>query len=151
MRIPGYERYDISQHGIVTNHKGQQLLGDLNSTGYRRVTLSKDGVAKRFFVHRLLAEVYLGMPEDKSWVVNHIDGDITNNSVHNLEWATMSYNVKDGFKRGRKVKWALSPHSIILIEELRLAGLTTGEVASFMDVHRTTVQRIMRKYNAHNV
>ena len=51
--------------------------------GYLRVTLSKDGRAKQYLVHRIVAEAFLpnlnNLPQ-----INHIDECKTNNSVDNL-------------------------------------------------------------------
>jgi hypothetical protein len=71
-----------------------------NDDGYLTVSFRKngkfDGCVK---VHRLVAEAFLDNPENKG-TVNHIDGDKTNNHVSNLEWATMSENVKHAIKMG---------------------------------------------------
>lgn len=100
MKVKGYENYEVKETGVVIGARGKVLKLDFNSTGYARVTLCKEGVTKRVFVHRLVAETF--MPTDnRQFVVNHIDGDHQNNRLDNLEWVTMSYNVKDGWVRGR--------------------------------------------------
>jgi len=98
--IENFENYKIFKNGDIIGARGKILKEDTNSTGYKRVTLSKDGVTTRRFVHQLVAEHFLSCGDDKL-VVNHIDGDRINNDASNLEYVTHSYNVKDGFKRGR--------------------------------------------------
>lgn len=101
MKVIGYENYEILENGTVIGARGKPLKVDLNSGGYERVTLSKDGIPQRCFVHRLVAIhfVHDGQYDDR--VVNHIDGDRRNNHKDNLEWVTMSENVIDGWRRGR--------------------------------------------------
>jgi hypothetical protein len=46
------------------------------------------------FVHRLVAFAWIGMPsKEKPWV-NHKDGDKMNNNADNLEWSSISENIK---------------------------------------------------------
>ena len=63
--------------------------------GYLRVKIN----GKHTLVHRLVAKHYITKPRGKD-IVNHIDGDPSNNSVFNLEWCTQKENVKHAFKTG---------------------------------------------------
>ncbi len=100
MKIKDYPAYEIYEDGTVIGARGGVLKQDPNSTGYLRVSLCRNGVVKRVFVHRLVAQHFVeGYEEGR--VVNHIDGDNQNNWAYNLEWVTPSENVIDGWKRGR--------------------------------------------------
>ena len=46
---------------------------------------------KKYALHHLVASTFIENPDLKS-AVNHIDGNKTNNSVDNLEWATIAEN-----------------------------------------------------------
>ena len=50
------------------------------------------GKHRRDYVHRLVAEHFIGPEPEPGMVVNHIDGDPFNNHVSNLEWASVSEN-----------------------------------------------------------
>lgn len=100
MKINNYENYEVLMDGVVIGARGRKLKVDLNSCGYERVTLSRDGITTRRFVHKIVAETFLGPSEGR--VVNHIDGNRRNNCVSNLEWVSPSDNVKDGYLRGRR-------------------------------------------------
>lgn len=92
-QIKGYEGlYDINENGIVTNLKtGNILNGNVNSYGYRVVSLYKDGSRKVCKVHRLLAATFIPNPNNFT-DVNHIDGNKLNNSLNNLEWCSRGAN-----------------------------------------------------------
>lgn len=96
--IDGYEGYyQISNYGQVKNIKTNKILiGDTNNIGYKRVILYKP-IKKRFFVHRLVA-LHFCEGFDKDLVVNHKDGNKTNNNADNLEWVTRSENDLHAFK-----------------------------------------------------
>lgn len=64
-----------------------QLAGDKCGRGYRRIMLGK----QHYKMHRLIWIMFNGeIPEDL--VVDHIDRDITNNSITNLRLFTKSQN-----------------------------------------------------------
>jgi hypothetical protein len=56
-----------------------------NKSGYLTVVLYKDDIRREFLVHKLVASAYLERIEGL-YEINHIDGNITNNDVSNLEW-----------------------------------------------------------------
>ena len=66
------------------------------------------GVCHKKYVHRLVAEAFIPNPENKP-NVNHIDCNVKNNDVSNLEWCTQSENILHCSRLGRHVdnisKW----------------------------------------------
>ena len=68
--------------------------------GYQYVTLWSSGQHKGFRVHRLVGKYFLPPAEPGCDVINHIDGDKSNNHVSNLEWTTISGNTKHAFDTG---------------------------------------------------
>lgn len=73
----------------------------LNKWGYLGVSLYKNGLCKRFQVHRLVAMAFIPNPENKPQV-NHVNGVKTDNVLDNLEWNTHSENLKHAFRIGLK-------------------------------------------------
>ena len=100
VEVDGYPNYLVSNLGYVIGARGKVLKSDLNSVGYERITLCQDGIPNRVFVHRLVAEHFCPNPYDYSYV-NHKNGIRDDNTATNLEWCTASYNVNDGWQRGR--------------------------------------------------
>ncbi len=89
--------YLISDEGQVKNKSGK-IMKVASQNGYSRIGLhlEKGKGSKMFFVHRLVAEVFIPNPEEKPFV-NHKDGDRTNNVLQNLEMCTHAENVRHRF------------------------------------------------------
>lgn len=86
--INGYENiYQISNEGDIYNVKDFKPMSTfIKKDGYECVALTdKRGKTKQYRVHRLVAQTFLQVPQDKKRV-EHIDGDKTNNNVNNLRW-----------------------------------------------------------------
>lgn len=58
---------------------------------YSTLRLSIDGKRKKYFIHRLIAEHFIG-PIPEGYVVNHIDHNTHNNSLSNLEIISQKEN-----------------------------------------------------------
>jgi hypothetical protein len=109
--VPGFEGlYEVSTEGAVrslpgkkTHSKGRTLRLTANSYGYLVVGLRKDGKAKQFTVHRLVAMTFIPNPLELPQV-NHKDEDKTNNHVENLEWCDAKYNCNWGTWRERDTR-----------------------------------------------
>jgi hypothetical protein len=98
--IPGYEGlYAITESGDVWSHRRNIFLKPRKTThGYVKYALS----GKEHMGHRLVAKAFI--PNEKEYpVVNHLDGDKQNNHVNNLEWCTVSHNLKHAFATGLKI------------------------------------------------
>ena len=92
--IKGYEDlYEIDNCGVVRNKRTLRLLKlCVSKKGYICVGLHKNGVEKKFKIHRLVAEAFIKNPLNKK-EVNHIDENKQNNNVDNLEFVTRRENV----------------------------------------------------------
>ncbi|SHJ53539.1 NUMOD4 motif-containing protein [Clostridium cavendishii DSM 21758] len=99
--IKGYDdKYFISNKGRVKSikYKAPRILKPrVDNYGYYRVALCEGNKVKDYKIHRLVASAFLENAENKT-TVNHIDGNKTNNSVENLEWATSSEQMLHAYK-----------------------------------------------------
>lgn len=89
-----YANYVVSNHGEVRNTKTGKVLTQSysNSNDYYKVTLSVNGSTLPIETHRLVAETFLTKIE--GYVVDHIDGDKSNNHVDNLQYITHADNLR---------------------------------------------------------
>jgi hypothetical protein len=114
--IPGYSKYQASTKGNIRNIKTKHVLKPATCTGYLRVSLYLgNGTKKQYYVHKLIAITFITNPENKL-TVNHIDYVKKNNSVSNLEWATVTEQnrhkrkfvpIKHGEKKTRAMRIAM--------------------------------------------
>lgn len=98
--VKDFPNYQVSEDGVVIGARGKELRYDFNRTGYARVSLCKDGVVKRMFVHRIVAENFLQEPDYSDAIINHIDGNKLNNHYLNLEWTTHKLNLQHALDNG---------------------------------------------------
>lgn len=99
-------RFRSGKGGAPTPVKGRTLKQSKDRYGYLKVCLRDGSKAHNVLVHRIVAEAFIPNPENKP-SVNHIDENKTNNSVSNLEWATVKENNNHGSrpeKLGRRVR-----------------------------------------------
>lgn len=101
-RVPfdGFEHYEVSNLGNVRGPKGL-MRSRASKRGYLKIGLRhiESKIQKTFNVHRLVALTFVD-GHKSGLVVNHIDGDKTNNCSDNLEWVTQSENMKHAYKTG---------------------------------------------------
>jgi len=156
--------YDISNLGEIKRlyrewHSGRNgsqfktleeglVKSRIDSNGYELVNLSKDGV--KFFtkVHRLVANNFIENPNNYP-VINHKDGNKTNNCVDNLEWTTYKNNTQHAIENNL-VNLQIKSNNIVnytLVKEMKLYYLqnncTKKEVSKFFNVEYTTTVSIL--------
>lgn len=122
--IKDYEGlYQVSDDGRVRRiYKNGNTKELKNREGiYYTVSLCKKGIKKSFNVHRLVAETFLGIPDDKC-EVNHKDGNKLNNNLSNLEWVTQHENLLHAIQVLNHYPWGKPPRKV------RCIDIDTGNV-----------------------
>ena len=158
-KIEGFENYEVSNYGNVKRldslvyqsgkiykYKGR-ILKQENNKGYKRVSLSKGKIVKRFQVHRLVAIYFLENKEIKP-CVNHIDGNPSNNNVKNLEWCTYSENEKHSYNKLGKITNGLKCRKLNInnteeIKKLYKKGFKQIEIAKIYNVNQSTISQVI--------
>jgi hypothetical protein len=87
----------INMGNVKSIKSGLVMKQSQKRNGYMNIALFKDGKYKYPMIHRIVAESFVSNPFLKQ-EVNHIDGNKTNNSAVNLEWATRNENLKHAFE-----------------------------------------------------
>lgn len=122
--IPGYEGYyQISNTGRVKslsrkinyNHPKfskrsmeEKILSPKITNGYLGINLYINKKRRSFLIHRLVAEAFIPNPLNLPQV-NHKDENKFNNSVNNLEWCTLEYNLLYGTGAKRSLESRTRP------------------------------------------
>lgn len=146
--------YQVSNFGRVKSfHNNNEMIikPQYSHCGYLRIGLCKPGErAKKFFIHRLVAESFIANIEGKPQI-NHVDGCKFNNYVGNLEWATRQENMRHADRTGlRKMPKGANCSYAKLTNEQALYirnnpdNLTQRQMAEKFGVGKPTVSMIQR-------
>jgi hypothetical protein len=107
--------------------------------GHHQINL---GLHRRTYVHRLVAEAFLGQPDPARIWINHKNGDPSDNRVENLEWCTPGENIAHGYRHNGRINYnsravvATDENGEVLLEFKSMAdaakaiGVTPGAVKS---------------------
>ena len=153
--VVGYENlYQVSnfgnvkriEHTIEYTQCGQvrhRILSEklmklkLTHDGYLSVTLSKNGISKSHFVHRLVALAFIPVDETRPQV-NHKDGNKQNNHIDNFEWMNASEQQLHAWKIG------LIPESRRAEIGKQAKARNTG--VKFTDEHKQKISEGLKRY-----
>lgn len=136
--VNGYEGlYKVSNIGNILSlkfnrgKKEKLLAKTLNQWGYYFVCLTKNEKKDTSSIHRLVAEAFIPNPENKN-TINHKDGNKINNHVSNLEWCTISENLKHSFKTGQR------DHLLVGCTQLSKDGFLINDYKSVKQAEKET-------------
>lgn len=154
--IDGFEDYAVNRLGDVLSTKkygGNYRILKQNKDrkyGYKYVTLMKDKKAVTKKIHRLVAEAFIPKPDGKK-IINHKDGNKSNNRCDNLEWVTHSENTNHSYANGLQpvgenhAQAKFSDAEISKVFELRKQGLTQVEIGKSLGMSQSHVSAVLRK------
>jgi hypothetical protein len=144
--IPGYENYyQISNTGKVKSFVSNKILKPItDKDGYLRVCLCVNQKRKSHIIHRIVAKVFIPNPQNKPHI-NHLDFNITNNCVSNLEWCTPKENILYSYNEGRinppkywKNKFSYNHHSSKEVLQYDINGTVINKYGSAHEAMRQT-------------
>ena len=155
-------RYFVSNYGRVKSFVRDTVNGEIlkgaTSNGYKIVQLNYFTRLRKFYVHKLVAEIWLEQPSNEHTVVVHLDHDKTNNYVLNLKWLTKKEYIKFAAdylreshtrpdckipKTGSKLKY----EDIALLKSMILKGVRNKTISQFFCISKAQVDRIKKGVN----
>ncbi len=160
--VPLYEGlYEVSDRGRVRSldrevphsrygtqqRKGKILRPQTGYGGYIVVQLHQESNKHTQAVHTLVLTTFIS-PRPTNYECNHIDGDITNNRLLNLEWVTHQRNIQHaheiglstGHKGEKNGRAKLSNEQIKQIRKSK--NISSPELAKQFQVTRHTIWKI---------
>lgn len=98
-------RYGVTKDGRVYSYVSRRFLKPTpgGTSPYLEVSLCINGEREIGIVHRLVANAYIPNPMNLPQV-DHLNGNVLDNRVENLEWVTGLENTRRAFARKRKEK-----------------------------------------------
>jgi hypothetical protein len=126
---------DVNDQGDI-KFNNKYLSQRISTNRYCKVSIS---------VHRLVAHAFLGPPpaDGGPYVVDHIDGDPSNNAASNLQWLTHGENLRKGGLMSPRPR-ALTPEQVAEILAVKPAPRETGaEMAGRFGVSVACVKAAM--------
>ena len=152
-----YKGIEVSSIGRIrkaaNKSRKERILTEFpkDRDGYYRCSVQRlDGTWTSQPVHRLVAKAFIPRTKNRD-IVNHIDGNRTNNRIENLEWVTPKENVIHSFKFGsRKIckqvpkKNLLTDFQVNQIGKLREL-YTVNQIAKLFNIEYQSLKNIIHK------
>lgn len=123
--LANFSDYSVDVDGNVWSHKYNRIKKLKPRWAKRRgsylsVSLrSRNGMIKTFYIHRLVAMAFIPNPHNKR-EVKHLNGNLSDNRVENLEWSTKS--------ESRTVKVSTAGYELDITITKRIKDIHTASV-----------------------
>lgn len=153
-RIRSLDKMVKTVHGSYTLRRGRILAKaiDLSGAGYAFANLSKDGRARKFNVHVIVLEAFVGQrPEGMQ--ACHGNGDRTDPRLENLRWDTAKANAGDREIHGTTFRGESSCNAKLTmaqVDEIRKSKISSLKLAGCYGVASSTIRAVRLHVNWRN-
>lgn len=161
--VPGSNgKYKVSSYGRIKSYaidkENGRLLKPAKIKNFSYVILQYNDQPNRFFVHKLVASLWLPKPKKNQTIVTHLDRNLRNNHFKNLEWISFEESNKrnaEYFKKiytGKKYPGVrhhtkLKEKDIIHLKKMLERGIPQAKIAKLFCISEMQVTRIKRGEN----
>lgn len=139
----------ISEYGDVITLEGYKFkFPSSGSLGKEYNVISVAGARvldNEYYIHRIVARLFLPENYKEGLVVNHKDGNKKNNYYKNLEWCTNSENLKHAYDTGLKGKKLGEANS-----KSKLKEKDVEDICNMLVYKRMSCKDIGKIYNINN-
>jgi hypothetical protein len=155
-------RYKVSNYGRIKsfsyNKTDGQIMKCHEIKGFKAVSLKINKAHRAYYVHKLVAEVWIPRPSDQHELVTHLDRNLKNNHVSNLAWITKEVSYKQNTEYFRQKRTAVTHRKVIhnsklkekdiqLLKSMLQKGVTQAKIAKMFCISEMQVTRIKRGEN----
>lgn len=156
------ERYQVSNYGRIKsfayNKEDGQILNCFVINGFKQVQINTRKSKRKYYVHKLVAQIWIPKPSDKHNFVTHLDGNLRNNHISNLEWHTREsltekhreitkLNKKDSKRTNVIRNSKLTESDIRHLKSMLERGVVQSKIAKLFCISEMQVTRIKRGEN----
>lgn len=151
--VAGFPEHRVSDTGRVWSwfmgRHWKELSQYRQKKGYMTVGLTRDGVQRSKWVHRLVLEAFVGMCPPGMECRHFPDRDRSNNFLSNLQWGTPEENNNDKIAHGTwihgEAQWKakLRSSDIQSVRDRYAAGESISSIARSLGVSRTGVGHVV--------
>lgn len=136
---------EVSNFGDVRD-KNHKQINIYNAHGYR-VFYYRDpnnaNTTRIKSVHRAVAEAFIPNPNHYT-MVNHLDGNKSNDVVFNLEWVDNGMNSEHAYREGLNRKEGYTTNQIINVCKLLVEKVPHVQIEALTGVDRKTISDVYR-------
>jgi hypothetical protein len=155
-------RYYVSNYGRVKSFALKKTDGQIMNcsivNSYKTVEFKVHRKSKRYYLHKLVAEIWLSKPSEEHKIVIHLDWNFTNNQMGNLEWATdktarlraaelLRHKFKDPKRPKRITQSKLKVKDVELIKSMLQRQVPQSKIAQLFCISGMQISRIKRGEN----
>ena len=154
--------YWVSSYGRVKSFLVKKDTGHILKPAavknFKFIQLLYNGKINRFYIHKLVAKVWLNRPSEKHTIVTHLDRNLRNNHFSNLQWLTPEEAGKrngEYYKKiftgktlpGERHHTKLKVSDVIHLKKMLLRGVPQSKIAKMFCVSEMQITRIKRGEN----
>lgn len=136
--------YLVNEFGdLVSFRKSTPYLmkRHIYNTGYQYYSIQAGSKALKIKVHRIVAKTFLTDVDGKD-LVNHKDGDKTNNYFENLEWCTNSENQIHAFRVLGSRHAGKPKRKVLCVETGEIFG-SVSDAAKNKNTFRSAIRKVI--------
>lgn len=150
-------KYYIDKNGNVYGPKKNKLKPRMGGykKKYCRFGAKVNGKTKDFYIHRIMLQEFIGMPE-QGMEAAHLDGNPQNNKIENLKWVTPYENSQHKIMHGTSGKGQSNSMAKISdhhAQEIVIAykNMSSKELSERYKISTTSVSGIATGRIRHNI